>query len=260
MVAGDVGEARRRQVHAVEPALVEPVARGLHRRVGHALVGELGQQPVQRDRLGRGVRRAAPPPRPRRPTVPKFTAVSPSASQICRVKLATEVLPLVPVTATITSGWPPNQRLAAIASARRGLSLRTTGTASGPARPRRRASPAGSVSTATAPIRERVRDEVRAVRPAARQRREEMPGPRARGCRPTRPVISGSGPDQSPARRVPVEQPQRLEPRQLVGPFRAGHRHPRVPGALRAIGLFVSGQRVKQRRAVVRARPRAAAP
>ncbi len=44
---------------------------------------------------------------PSTPTVPKLTAVSPSASQICRVKLATEVLPLVPVTATITSGWPP---------------------------------------------------------------------------------------------------------------------------------------------------------
>ena len=43
-------------LHAVEPALVEPVARGLHRRMGDAVVGEFGQQPVQRDRIGRGQR------------------------------------------------------------------------------------------------------------------------------------------------------------------------------------------------------------
>ena len=78
VVAGDVGEAGRGQADAVEPELVEAVARGLHRGVGDALVGEVGEQAVQRDRLGRGVgeRRATAPSTP---TVPKFTAVSPSA-------------------------------------------------------------------------------------------------------------------------------------------------------------------------------------
>ena len=37
--------------------------------------------------------------------VPMLAACSPSAAQIWRVKAATEVLPLVPVTATIISGW-----------------------------------------------------------------------------------------------------------------------------------------------------------
>ena len=89
---------------------------------------------------------------PSTPTVPKLTAVSPSASQICRVKLAQEVLPLVPVIATTTSGWVPKKRRAAVASARRGLSLRTTGTGSAPPASAR-ARPAGSVRMATAPMR-----------------------------------------------------------------------------------------------------------
>ena len=37
--------------------------------------------------------------------VPMLAASWPSAAQICRVKAATEVLPLVPVTAAIISGW-----------------------------------------------------------------------------------------------------------------------------------------------------------
>jgi hypothetical protein len=37
--------------------------------------------------------------------VPMLAARQPSAAQIWRVKAATEVLPLVPVTAAITPGW-----------------------------------------------------------------------------------------------------------------------------------------------------------
>ena len=50
---------------------------------------------------------------PSTPVVPMFTASWPSSDQICRVKVATEVLPFVPVTATIVSGCAPNQSAAA---------------------------------------------------------------------------------------------------------------------------------------------------
>ncbi len=69
------------------------------------------------------------------------------------MKLATEVLPLVPVTATITSGWSPYQRLAATDSARRGCSWTMTGTATRPIKASARASPAASVRIAAAPMR-----------------------------------------------------------------------------------------------------------
>jgi len=39
------------------------------------------------------------------PMVPTLAAGLPSRVQICRVKDATDVLPLVPVTATIVFGW-----------------------------------------------------------------------------------------------------------------------------------------------------------
>ena len=55
------------------------------------------------------------------PTVPRLAARMPMAVQISRTKLATDVLPLVPVTATIRSGWRPKKRAAALAKARRGL-------------------------------------------------------------------------------------------------------------------------------------------
>ena len=41
------------------------------------------------------------------PRVPRLAAAIPMCAQIWRVKLATEVLPLVPVTAATTSGWAP---------------------------------------------------------------------------------------------------------------------------------------------------------
>jgi hypothetical protein len=59
---------------------------------------------------------------PSTPVVPKFTARRPSAAQIWRVKLATDVLPLVPVTAVTVAGCAPEKRAAASASRRRGSS------------------------------------------------------------------------------------------------------------------------------------------
>ena len=53
--------------------------------------------------------------------VPMLAAACPSAAQICRVKAATEVLPLVPVTAAMVAGWRGKNFAAASASARRAL-------------------------------------------------------------------------------------------------------------------------------------------
>ena len=81
-----------------------------------------------------------------------LAACSPSAAQIWRVKAATEVLPLVPVTAAIVSGWRGKNFAAASASARRASATFT------------KATPAGngvggtrSAMTAAAPRRDRRR-------------------------------------------------------------------------------------------------------
>ena len=62
------------------------------------------------------------------PVVPMEAAAYPACSQIWRVKAATEVLPLVPVTATIVSGCSGKKRAAASANASRGSSTTRTGT------------------------------------------------------------------------------------------------------------------------------------
>ncbi len=49
------------------------------------------------------------------PSVPIDAAVRPARANICRQKLATEVLPLVPVTATHTAGCAPRNAAAASA-------------------------------------------------------------------------------------------------------------------------------------------------
>jgi hypothetical protein len=81
------------------------------------------------------------------PVVPMLAAGLPSRSQICRVKEATEVLPLVPVTATIVRGCTPKKRAAESASASLGSSTAMTGTGRFPTRASRPA------TTATAPRR-----------------------------------------------------------------------------------------------------------
>ena len=60
-----------------------------------------------------------------------LAAAWPSAVQIWRVNAATDVLPLVPVTAAITSGWREKNFAAVSASARRASATLTNATASG---------------------------------------------------------------------------------------------------------------------------------
>ena len=54
VVAAEIGEGAGREPDAVEPPLVEAVARRLHRGMGDAGIGKLGEQLVQLDRIGRG--------------------------------------------------------------------------------------------------------------------------------------------------------------------------------------------------------------
>lgn len=72
---------------------------------------------------------------------------------MARVKVATEVLPEVPVTATTTSGCARNQSAAAPARAARGSSTTTTGTPAAARSAFAISAPAGSVSTEPAFIR-----------------------------------------------------------------------------------------------------------
>ena len=102
MIARDVGEGAGRKPDAVEPVLRKPVARSLERQMRHpVLAGEPRQRwrAASRDRAscGRDIRS---PSGPTTPTVPMLAARKPIACQIWRTKAATEVLPLVPVTAT----------------------------------------------------------------------------------------------------------------------------------------------------------------
>ena len=60
-----------------------------------------------------------------------LAACSPVAAQIWRVKAATEVLPLVPVTAAIVSGWRGKNLAAACANARRASPTLTKATPAG---------------------------------------------------------------------------------------------------------------------------------
>ena len=80
------------------------------------------------------------------PTVPRLAESRPRRDRICRTKSATELLPLVPVTATTVSGWRPDRRAAASASARRASATSIQAVASG-----RSAGRVPSPATATAP-------------------------------------------------------------------------------------------------------------
>src|SRR3954449_6820209 len=63
--------------------------------------------------------------------VPMLAAENPSACQIWRVKAATDVLPLVPVTAAMVLGWRGKKAAAASASARRAVATSTAATLAG---------------------------------------------------------------------------------------------------------------------------------
>ena len=61
MILRQVGEPRRAQTHTVHPALIQPMGRGLHRRMGHPRRRGLGQHRVQRDRVRGGMARRGLP-------------------------------------------------------------------------------------------------------------------------------------------------------------------------------------------------------
>ncbi len=54
VILGQVGEARRDQVHAIQPPLVDAVGGGFQRQMGDTLAGQLGQQPRDVGGIGRG--------------------------------------------------------------------------------------------------------------------------------------------------------------------------------------------------------------
>ena len=55
MILRQVGEPRRAQAHTVHPALIQPMGRGLHRRMGHPRRRRIGQHGMQRDRVRGGM-------------------------------------------------------------------------------------------------------------------------------------------------------------------------------------------------------------
>ena len=57
MILRQVGETGRDQTHGLQPSLVQPVGRCLHRGMGHACGGHIGQQAVKGNGFGRGVGR-----------------------------------------------------------------------------------------------------------------------------------------------------------------------------------------------------------
>jgi hypothetical protein len=104
MVAAEIGEAGRREPHAVEPALVEPMRRGFHGEVRDAVRREPVEGLVQGDGVGVVREPYAAPSDVMTPSVPRLALRRPEAAKSWRAKSATELLPLVPVTATIVSG------------------------------------------------------------------------------------------------------------------------------------------------------------
>ena len=101
-----------------------------------------------------------------------LAARCPSAVQICRVKAATEVFPLVPVTATTTRGWRGKNLAAITASARRALSTRAKAVPSASGTCGRR-----SATIAAAPAASAGATKVQPVRLAAGNRDEHIAAP-----------------------------------------------------------------------------------
>ena len=55
MIAGEIGEGGGSEVHAVDAMLLKPMARGLEREMGDTVLRQLGEDPMQLDRIGRSV-------------------------------------------------------------------------------------------------------------------------------------------------------------------------------------------------------------
>ena len=54
VIARQVGEGCARELHAIEPVLVEPMRRSLERQMADGAAGEIVEAAVQRDRVRRG--------------------------------------------------------------------------------------------------------------------------------------------------------------------------------------------------------------
>ena len=93
MIARNIGEGGRRETDAVKAALLEPMARGFEREMRDAILSKPGENGVQLVVFGLTT-----------PMVPRLAEGMPCPSQSWRTKEATDVLPLVPVTATTVSG------------------------------------------------------------------------------------------------------------------------------------------------------------
>ena len=105
MVARKIGESAGGNAHAVEPMLIEAVRRRFQRQMRDALARQLVERAVQFDRVGRGERAVCFALGRHHADGADAGGRRPSADQIWRVKAATDVLPLVPVTAAIVAGW-----------------------------------------------------------------------------------------------------------------------------------------------------------
>ena len=84
--------------------LIEPVRRRFERNMRNAFVGERRKRRMQRHRIGRRQRAVDRAARLHDSNRPDRRRLWPSAEKICRAKSATDVLPLVPVTATAQCG------------------------------------------------------------------------------------------------------------------------------------------------------------
>jgi len=86
VVAAKVGEAGCRQAQSVEASLVQSVAGGLERSVGHAFAGQPVEHAVEGYRVGRGQAAIGSPAPETIPMVPTLAASYPAAAKIWRVK------------------------------------------------------------------------------------------------------------------------------------------------------------------------------
>ncbi len=176
MVAAEIGKAHGLKAEAVEPALVEPVAGGFQGDVVDAAGLEHRQARVQRQRIGRRERCPGGQScrRSRCRACRRLPPAMPLACQIWRTNETTEVLPLVPVTATVTSGCGAMTR-PPLAHRRRGHPRRRP-----PARRIERPTGGRSDTIAAAPCARRLRCIGVAVLACPGRAKNASPGPMAR--------------------------------------------------------------------------------
>ncbi len=105
VIAREIGKTAGGDADAVEPELVEPV-RGRFEGQMRDAVAAISSSCLC-SAIGSGVVNEPYTVRfgETRPMVPMLAEAWPSRSQIWRVNAATDVLPLVPVTAAVVAGW-----------------------------------------------------------------------------------------------------------------------------------------------------------